>query len=440
VVSLEEFRALREGIERYLTGELLPFWMERAPDEEVGGFLTYFDARGEPTGETDKTFLMQIRMVWALSAAHRAGYGGGRCLELARTGVDFLLEHYWDVEHGGWFWIADRRGRPTVTSKIAYGQFFAVYAFGEYFLAGGDPRGREAMERTTAAIAARMADRERGGYLEIMSRDWSPAPGGKYGGDRKSFDVHLHAMEALTTLFEVTGEESHREELLAVIDLLRGPMLDPATGAGLMQFTYDFQPLPPIRFAVEWGSDEEPEEGAFPLDLTSYGHNVEFTWLLKRAGDLLGLPEDHFAAPIRRAVDHCLERGLDREHGGLYVDGPASSAATNRHKQFWQHAEALVGLLDAYLLFGDERYWDGFRNVHAFVFTHFVDHAGGGEWYALLERDGTPRWDYQGHAWKICYHTIRSMIETGARLSRLLEGAEARERERKQSPEPEPEI
>jgi len=422
-VSREELRALRARTASYLSEVLLPFWIERAPDGEHGGFLTYLDRRGEPTGETAKTLLMQLRVILAMSAAHRAGYGDGRCLELARSGVDFVLEHYWDERQGGWYWIADRDGNPAVRAKVAYGQLFAVYAFGEYFLASGDERGHEAMLRTHEVIEARMRDHDRGGYFEIMERDWTPAPAGKHGGDRKSLDVHMHAMEALTTLFEVTGNPAHAAELEAVIALLCGPMIDPATGAGRMQFTWGFEPLAPIRFEVEWGSDEGPPGEAFPLDLTSYGHNLELAWLLHRADDVLGVPRERHAGIVRGLVDHALAHGLDPEYGGIYVDGPASGEASNRHKQFWQHAEALVGLVDAYLAFGDERHWAAFRDVLDFVCTRFVNREGGGEWFALLDRKGAPLWDYQGHAWKICYHTIRSMVETTRRLVALEGGA-----------------
>jgi len=79
-----------------------------------------------------------------------------------------------------------------------------------------------------------------------------------------------------------------------------------------------------------------------------------------------------------------------------------------------------VGMLDGYVRFGDARYWDAFRNVHGFVFERLIDWPGGGEWYALLDREGTPLWDYQGHAWKICYHTIRSMVEVVSRLEAVV--------------------
>ena len=415
-----EIQQVLERTETYLTDTLLPFWIERSPDREVGGFLTYFDRNGQPTGETVKTFLMQIRMLYSMSSAHRLGYGGGRCAELARMGADFILDHYWDHDHDGWFWIADRQGQPTFMGKVGYGQCFGMYAFSEYFMSTGDERGREAAERTYAAVCRHMADTRHGGWFEIMKRDWQPERPGKYGGDRKSMDVHMHMMEALTSLYEMTRSATHRRRLLECVDLICSRMLEPKTGTGYMQFALDYTPLPAIMFAVEWGSDEEPEDGvARPLNFTSYGHNVEFAWLLLHAADVLGVPRKSYAEVVRRIFGQCVEFGIDHKFGGVYIEGPTDAPPHNMHKQFWQHAEVLVGMLDAYALLGDEKYWDAFRKVHSFVFDKFVNMEGGGEWYALLNRDGTPVWDYLGHAWKISYHTVRSMLQTVRRLRAL---------------------
>ena len=70
-------------------------------------------------------------------------------------------------------------------------------------LATGDGAGRDAALRTYAAIGCHMADTRFGGFLELMEPDWQPKPPGRFGGDRKSLDVHMHMMEALTTLCEM---------------------------------------------------------------------------------------------------------------------------------------------------------------------------------------------------------------------------------------------
>ena len=421
--ATEEIRGVLERTRTYLTDTLLPFWLERSPDPPLGGFLSYFDRNGRPTGETTKTFLMQIRMLYTLSSAHRAGYGGGRCGVLARQGARFIADHYWDAEHDGWFWIADRAGNPTFKGKIGYGQCFGLYAFSEYALATGDPLGRDAADRTYSAICRHMADTRHGGFFELMRPDWQPERPGVYGGDRKSLDVHMHMMEALTAHYELTRHPTHRRRLLEVIDLITARMLNPEFGTGYIQFTLDFQPLPAILFAVEWGRDAKPVDGAArPLINTSPGHNVEFAWLLLHAADVLGLPRATYAAVVRPLFDQCVAYGLDHELGGVYAEGPANAPTTLDEKQFWQQAEVLVGMLDAYALFGDERYWQAFRNVYDFVFSKFVNMAGGGEWYERLSRQGEPIDAALGHGWKICYHTVRSMVQTVRRLEALAGG------------------
>jgi mannose/cellobiose epimerase-like protein (N-acyl-D-glucosamine 2-epimerase family) len=413
--------AVLRHLEGYLTETLLPFWIERSVDPEAGGFLTYFDRDGRSTGETTKTFLMQIRMLYTMASAHRAGYGGGRCAELAAMGAEFILHHYWDDTHAGWIWIADRYGNPTQRNKIGYGQCFAMYAFSEYFLATGDVRGREAAERTYAVVCKHMADTRHGGYFEIMRADWQPERPGRYGGDRKSMDVHMHMMEALTNMYEMTGQATHRRRLLEVIDLIIAKMLHPDAGIGYIQLSLDFQPLPAILFDVEWGRDAQPEDGvARPLEYTSYGHNVEFAWLLLHAADILKQPRETYAGVVRRIFDHTVEYGIDRELGGVYVEGPFDAPTAVIEKQFWQQAEVLVGMLDAYGMFGEQKYWDAFENVYDFVFDRFVSMTAGGEWYERLDRQGNPIDHALGHAWKICYHTVRSVIQAIKRLESIL--------------------
>jgi mannobiose 2-epimerase len=332
-------------------------------------------------------------------------------------GAEFIMQHYWDSEYGGWYWIADRTGAPTVMSKTGYGQCFGVYAFSEYALATGHSLGSEAATAGYTAIASHMADTRYGGYYEIMRRDWQPDRPGKYGGDRKSMDVHMHMMEALTTHYELTGSPTHRRRLEETIALISERMLRPESGTGFIQFGLDFTPLPAIMFEVEWGRDAKPEDGLQrPLAYTSYGHNVEFAWLLLHAADVLGYERSHFAGIVQPIFEHCVRYGLDREFGGVFVEGPVDAPPTLTEKQFWQQAEVMVGMLDAYLLFGDEKYWQAFRNVYDFVFAKFVNLPGGGEWYERVDRSGCPIDDALGHAWKISYHTVRSMIQTIGRL------------------------
>jgi len=400
--------------------ELLPFWFSHGVDTKFGGYLTYLDRLGNPTGETVKTLVCQTRMIYTYSSLHRAGIGEGRALEVAQQGVEFLLDRFWDDKHGGWYWTTEQDGTPLNDNKIAYGHSFAMYALSEYGMASGDLRGMEWASRTYETLQALASDNLNGGFFEFFERDWRKRAKGRGGGDRKSLDVHMHLMEAFTNLYEASGAPIYRDKTCEVVDLLFRHMIHPQHGTGIAQFSPDWTPQRAIIFDNVWGSDRdvEDDEGR-PLDNTSYGHNVEFGWLLNHTINILGLNRDDYNERLRKLYDHCLKYGLDRERGGVYCEGQHDGPARERNKEFWQQAEALVAMLDAYQTFGDEKYLDAYENIHRFVFDHVIAHDVG-EWYPLFDENNNLLRDYMAHAWKINYHTVRSVRECERRLSKLV--------------------
>ena len=42
-------------VKKHLHDELLPYWRDRGDDPKYGGFITFFDRHGNPTGETEKS-------------------------------------------------------------------------------------------------------------------------------------------------------------------------------------------------------------------------------------------------------------------------------------------------------------------------------------------------------------------------------------------------
>ena len=103
----------------------------------------------------------------------------------------------------------------------------------------------------------------------------------------------------------------------------------------------------------------------------------------------------------------------------MFVEGPHSGGVYDREKEFWQQAEAMIGLLEGYRRYGEEAFLDGYEQVHRFVFDHGISREVG-EWWPLMRRDGTPIWRHMGHAWKVSYHTIRCAVECSERLKAIL--------------------
>jgi len=418
-----ELTSLRNEAENHLVNELLPFWITRMVDKVNGGFITHFDKNGMDSGEDEKSLIAQTRSVYTLSSAHRAGYGEGKYKDLARHGVDFLIGRMWDNEYGGFFWMVDRKGNVKINQKIIYGHSFAIYSLSEYSLATGDPRGIEYAEKVFDLLQKYCVDTMYGGYWEMFHRDWTLCGPGSQGGDRKTLDVHMHLMEAFTTLYECTGRDVHRRKLLEDIDLLTSRLIHPVYKTGIPQFYKDWTTAPQIKFDIIWGWDRFSEEGqkGNATDNTCYGHNIEFAWLMIHALKILGIELSGYHELFRTIFDHTIANGIDYEYGGVFVEGPHSGGVYDREKEFWQQAEALIGLLDAVIIFGDEKYWDAYKNVHRFVIDKVVN-KGIGEWWPLLTRKGEPVWTHMSHSWKVNYHSVRAMVQSIKRLDILIKG------------------
>ena len=149
----------------------------------------------------------------------------------SKTGVDFFIDKFWDKKN-------DRLGMgnrpegkcPGIMGKLVYGQTFAIYALAEYYMATGDERGIEYAEKTFDALKKYAADTFYGGYFENFKEDWTLESAGVYGGDLKSLDIHMHTMEAYTTLYEATHKEVHKRALQEIIDIVLKHMVDYDSG------------------------------------------------------------------------------------------------------------------------------------------------------------------------------------------------------------------
>jgi mannobiose 2-epimerase len=413
---LNKLTAIADEMNEILSRKMLPFWLERSIDKVYGGYLTCIDETDAVSADADKMIVTQTRMLWGFSSLRDFAPDAAcdaKMADAAHQGYDFLIKHFWDSERGGFRWMTARDGRPLDEGKLMYAQSFGIYALCAYALAYNRPEALAYAGKLFDLIQIYAADTANGGYLENLESDWSPAGPGWCAGDRKSLDIHMHLMEAFTLLYKATDKEIHRRKLSEVIDLILRHMVD-GTGYGRNQFDLQFRGLPAINIRRTWNAEREANEtiGA-PEDTTSYGHNVELSWLLRLAYDTLGTPEDH---PIlHRLLDHSLQYGYDYEYGGVYRDGIGEGPALVTDKEWWQNFECLVGYLNGYLRYGDERYYDAFAMTWAFIKKHFLI-EGLGESRQLLRRDGTPIVSNIGNPWKGIYHTGRALAECVRRI------------------------
>lgn len=397
---------------------IMKFWLDRCEDKQYGGFLTNFDASGNNTGTSEKYLNTQCRFVWTFSSLLRRG-GDKEYERLARLGIDFIIENFWDEHYDGFYWKTNRDGSELDKGKIVYGESFAIYALSEYYLATRDPRGLEYAAKTFDALQKYCADTRYGGYREYFNQDWSPETPGFGGGDRKTLDSHMHLMESFTVLYEASQQEIHRRKLKEIIDLIIDRMIDHTRGSGLNQFNLAWESVPALSLKRTWNAERFGEQPAEPTQTTSYGHNTELVWLLSRALEIGGFEKEPYKDIMKQLMDHAIQNGIDWQYGGVYRDGLRETGKPIvLEKEFWQNAEILVGMLDAYKTFGNEEYLQAFVNVWKFCQKYMVV-ENLGEWRTLCDRKGNILDGNIGNPWKVSYHTGRSAMEVADRLHEI---------------------
>ncbi len=360
-------------------------------ETKYGGFQTNYDKNGKRTEITEKSFLSQCRSIFTISHAMRLGFNWPNGEEVLKQGIEFLFKNFRDNEYDGYYWIVEEDGKPKDVNKIIYGHSFLIYGLSEYALLTGDEEAKNEAVRIFDLLQEKVADKKEKGYFEHFDRYFNIKKSRDDIGAHKSLDVHMHLMEAFTTLFELTQEENHKKALLDVIDLIFDKMVEPTTGTGISMFTSDWKPIANVELDTVWGSDRFDENGK-DVDITSYGHNIELAWLYLHAQDILGIPREKQLRRVLPIYEHTFAKGVDWKYGGLYVEGERFGNATEVTKEFWQQAEAMVGFLDAYLMTKDTKYLDAFTNVHDFVFEKMINWEQG-EWYRFACR----RWrNYMG--------------------------------------------
>jgi mannobiose 2-epimerase len=381
-----------------LAAKILPYWFDTAQDTNRGGYLLADDAvngRGVPE---EKQIVTQSRMVWGFSRAQLEGFSDAKrnYLQAATQGYHFLLDHFLDRQNGGYFWTTDLDGKPVNDCKLLYGESFVIYAFVEYYRASGDTNALARALELYRAIQTHLHDDKNGGWFEHADRNWKLLlPGDPRNQVEvvgyKSANSHLHWMEALTELYDATHDPDVKKSLAEALEINK---------------KY-FYPNDPSKCAFHRQFDWQPVTTPSSAGL-SYGHNVEFAWLMIRAENVLDEKPswEHFYA----LLNHALKNGYDDKRGGLYSRGFDDKPATDTDKIWWVQAEMLGALTDALKYKDDPRYETALSKLLQFIKTYQAD-TKSGIWLYTVSADGKPTDTTLANSWKANYHDVRGMLK-----------------------------
>jgi mannobiose 2-epimerase len=392
-------------IEKELRENILPFWMRYAVDRENGGFYGKIDCEGHIDREAPRASVIHSRILWTFSAACRLVDVEYRAT--ADWAYDYIVKKFWDAEYGGVYWMLDHQGNALSGRKQIYAQAFAAYGMAEYYRATGKPEAREFAQRLFRLIEDHSHDAVWKGYLEARGRDWSALDDLRLSEKDlncpKSMNTHLHVMEAYTNLLRVWRDPELVARQKELLEVTMDRIVDNTTG--------HFK----LFFDNQWNSLN---------DRVSFGHDIEGSWLILEAAEVLGgaALADRARKLAVRMAQTVYDEGLDKD-GSLFYEADSQGAMTDPNKHWWAQAEAVVGFYNAYQLSGQEHFLNQAYRVWEYIEEKIVDKVHG-EWHAKLSPQGVSYLEKEdpdaclAGPWKCPYHNSRVCYEMMERLKK----------------------
>lgn len=421
----EQFAASVRG---ELMDDILPFWRGRTVDEQRGGFIGEMSNDLQIRDDAPKGLILNARLLWSFSAFYRYTQDD-RDRALAQRAYEYLTTRFLDERHGGYFWELSPAGDVLDDKKKVYGQAFCIYALAEYHRTFDEPAALRHATDVFDLIESYASDTQHGGYFEVMSRDWRPCEdmrlSDKDMNEKKSMNNHLHILEGYTNLVRVWPERSSSwrgrpalvlkkqeqgQDALVTEEQGRDAL---ATRLRELIELFGRHIVDPEQAHFQHFFDEAWTPKSYSY---TFGHDIEGSWLLCEAAEVLGSPRvleqvRSLAATMARAA---LEEGLDKD-GGLFYEGRGGQII-NSNKEWWPQAEAVVGFYNAWQLTGDAAFRDAAVRCWRFIQDRVVDRERG-EWFWCIRPDGTPDpAQPKVSAWKGPYHNGRCCLEVLRRV------------------------
>lgn len=383
--------------EKHLTEDLIPFW-NKCRDDEFGGFYGEADGKGVPNRKAVKGVILNSRILWFYSEAFLT-LRDGKLLDNAKHAYEFMKKYCIDREYGGVYWSLEYDGTVSDSTKHGYNQAFAIYALAKYYAASGD---REALEEAFALYhIVEEKCKDEGGYLEAFKRDFTYEENDKLSENgviaQRTMNTLLHILESYTELYRVSRDVAVERALKDILNYFAKVIYNPEKEQCEVFFDNDYNSI---------------------IELDSYGHDIEASWLIKRACDVLDdAGESEKMLPVIMGLAKgAYEKGLDLSC--MAMNNECERGVLNTKKVWWVQAETVIGLYNAYEIDNSlTQYKEMAEKVWEFIQKYVVD-PNSGEWvediYDVNNIDYTQR---LVHPWKCPYHNGRMCMEMMKRLN-----------------------
>jgi len=379
---------LRE-VRENLTSGILPYWLKLKDPQ--GGFYGEVTSDGTVLYDAPRGVILNARLIWSFAAAYQALHETSY-LVAAVHARDYFLDHFCDHKYGGVYWSVRADGERLDTKKQLYAQGFAIYGLSELYKVTRDDEALKNAINLYKVVETFFADKENGGYMEALSRDFSPLEDMSLSAHDinadKTMNSHLHILEAYANLYQVWPDEGLKEAVTRLLDIIGTRVMAPD---GHLQ----------LYFRKDWS--------VMPGGI-SFGHDIETSWLaLECAFALKDLDIVNRVCPWALAMGKAGNEGLMADGSLRYeklLDGSYDDS-----RQWWVQAETVVGNLWLWKYHSDSEGADRALACWEYIRKHLTDTENGEWWWAVLPDGSLDLSQPKAGFWKCPYHNTRMCLQ-----------------------------
>lgn len=369
---------------------IIPFW-KGMRDDDYGGFYGYMDYNLKLHKEAVKGSILNSRILWFFSSASIT-LEDDTLLKEADHAYRFLVQHCMDQENGGVHWALQYNATPYDTTKHTYNQAFAIYALSTYYQATHNPEALDKAMELFDLIETKCRDEI--GYMEAFDQQFHEIGNDKLSENgviaQKTMNTLLHILEAYTQLYYVTKNERVAGCLRWIFDKIADQVYNPVLHRQEVFFDKDMNSI---------------------IDLYSYGHDIEASWLIDRGLEILG--DAKYINKMQPITDDLRSNTYKTAFNGKVFYNECENGVVDKKRIWWVQAEALVGFLNGYQASPKKQdYLVAVKLLWNYIQDYLVDKRQGSEWYwALSENDQPIVGKPIVEPWKCPYHNGRMCLE-----------------------------
>lgn len=335
-----------------------------ASERDGPGFFT-LDPAGRPLPDDTQELHTTTRLVHSFALGNSLRHPAAD--RIVDHGMAYLASHHRDADHSGYLWALN--GDAIVDGrKLAYGHVFVLLAAASAKMAG-HPDADALIADVSGILDKHFWQDDVGLFKDEWNRDWTPF------STYRGMNANMHAVEALLTAYEATGQEMFLNRAGRILDFFTA-RIAPAEAWRL-----------PEHYTQDWEIDRAyAGNPMFRPAGTTPGHSFELGRLLLQHWDLSGRSGQEAPVRARHLIEQALSDAWRMDGGFAYtLDFEGNIAIASR---FWWPVTEAIGAVAALIKLerqtNDEQWY---RRLWTFASTHFIDYEHGG-WFPEIDDAG----------------------------------------------------